>query len=264
MNQEEAEEYMQHAHITGQTSDNATKSGMSYYLQEKEKGLAEAQLEVDSIKNEIYHHLKQDRYVEVEPGRFEWQEIKNESERTLSDWGIDRIMRLIHFYINKNNLLTNFDEEQINRLTLKFIRELNALILLKYQDLFREHTFEECQKIIIDKLEHEKKTILFNKEFSGIENIDKEEIRNEYLENIKKNLEKEMIKIKTQKKKEKIRDYGLMIAELEVVVFATLNRAYRGEERGSLRRHMNVSELIGNKPSAIPQDKGGFLSWGRR
>ena len=69
---------------------------------------------------------------------------------------------------------------------------------------------------------------------------------------------------KRETRKEKIRDYGLIIVQLEIIVFATLNRAYRGEERGSLRRHMNVSELIGAKPTPSQQDKGGIFSWGRK
>ena len=60
--------------------------------------------------------------------------------------------------------------------------------------------------------------------------------------------------------KEKIRDYGMVIAQLDAIVFTTFNRAWRGEERGSLRRHMNVSELIGARPTPTQQDKGGVFS----
>jgi len=56
----------------------------------------------------------------------------------------------------------------------------------------------------------------------------------------------------------------LIIVQLEIIVFATLNRAWKGEERGSLRRRMNVSELIGASSSRPQQPKGGFFSWGRK
>jgi len=55
--------------------------------------------------------------------------------------------------------------------------------------------------------------------------------------------------------------YQLLMAQLEQMVYATLNRAWKGEERGSIRRHTTISELIGNKPQQ--QGKGGIFSWGK-
>lgn len=263
MEPEEIEQYMNQAVVQGQTGQNAsTSAAAQYYMEEKEKGLAEAQLDVEIIKSDIYHLLKQD-VKEPQKGKFVWVDSKDPKARTLSDWGVDRIMQIIHFYINKNTLLSNFSEEQINRLMLKFIKELNDLILLKYQVLFRNPTFEECKEILMEKLEDKKKMRMFSLEVFGKDTNEKE-ITKELLEEMEKTIEKEMEKTKRDTRKEKIRDYGLIIVQLEIIVYATLNRAYRGEERGSIRRHMNVSELIGAKPTPSQQDKGGVFAWGRR
>lgn len=263
MEQEQQEQLMRQAMIQGETGKNAMATAQAqYYNQEKEIGLADAQLEVDTIKEDIYHLLRQD-VKEINKGKFEWVDLKSQKERTLSNWGVDRIMQIIHFYINKNTLLSNFNEEQINRLMLKFIKELNDLILLKYQVLFREPSFEECKEIILKKLDNRKKMKMFSLEVLGKE-TNEEEINKELLEEMESTLEKEMEKTRRETKKEKIRDYGLIIVQLEIIVFATLNRAWKGEERGSLRRHMSVSELIGATPSRPQQDKGGFFGWGRR
>ena len=45
------------------------------------------------------------------------------------------------------------------------------------------------------------------------------------------------------------------------MVFATLNRAWKGEERGSLRRHTNISEVIGQSPRQQMQETGGIFRW---
>jgi len=263
MEQEDVERYANQTAIQGQAGQNAAASAQAqFYNQEKELGLADAQLEVDTIKEDIFHLLRQD-IKELEKGKMKWVDLKSQKERTLSDWGVDRIMQVIHFYINKNTLLSNFSEEQINRLMLKFIKELNDLILLKYQILFREPSFEECKEIILKKLDNRKKMKMFS-----LEVLDKEanegEIKKELLEEMELTLEKEMERTRRETKKEKIRDYGLIIVQLEIIVFATLNRAWKGEERGSLRRHMNVSELIGASSSRPQQPKGGFFSWGRK
>lgn len=250
------------ANLAGATQENASRSAQ-YFLQEQEKGLADSQLEVDNIKSEIYHLLRQDKLKETATGKIDWIPLEDKKERTLSDWGVDRLIQVINFYINKNNLLSNFDSIQINRLMLKFIREINDLVLLKYQVLFSELTFEECKEIMLKNIETKTKMKMFTNEIMGLQG-DEKKIEKELFEEIELKIEKEMDKIKTENRKEKIRDYGLIIAQLEVIVFATLNRAYRGEERGSLRRHMNVTEMIGSKVQ-VPQIKeGGFMGWGKR
>lgn len=258
---EDYDELGTHAQIAGLNQRNAAEAAQ-YYLEEREKGIVDIQLEVDSIKEEIYHLLKQDRLIFGNDGDQTWKEI-DLKQRVLTDEGVERIMQVIHFYINKNTLLTNFDDKQIRQIMHTFMGELNDLFLLKYEILFREPTFEECKEIIEKRKENKKKMRMFTLELLG-KNYDEKQIEEELKQEMEKTIDKEITKIKTQKRKEKIRDYGLLIAQLEVMVYATLNRAYRGEERGSLRRHMTVSELIGSKPTVPQQSKGGIFSWGRK
>lgn len=261
----EQERMYNQAAITSQTNRNMTDAAQ-YYLEEKEKGIVDVQLEVDSIKSDIYHLLKQDRLIlNKETNQIDWVEISNLSQRTLSDWGVERIMQVINFYINKNTLLTNFDEKQIRRLMLTFMTELNDLILMKYQLIFRTPTFEECKTIMLNKLEEKKKLKMFTLEILG-KTPDEKQISKDLLEEMESTIEKEMSKIKEEQRKEKLRDYGILIAQLEVIVYATLNRAWRGEERGSIRRHTQISELIGGRPNMNmgKSSSGGMFSWGSK
>ena len=251
--------------IQQQTGRNANEAAQ-YYLEEKEKGIIDVQLEVDSIKSDVYHLLRQDKLcLNKETNQMDWAELEDLSQRTLSDWGVERLMQVINFYINKNTLLTNFDEKQINRLMLTFMKELNSLILLKYQLIFRTPTFEECKKIMMDKLADKKKLKMFTLEILGKE-VDEEQIGIDLLNEMESTIEKEMLKIKEEHRKEKLRDYGILVAQLEIMVYATLNRAWKGEERGSIRRHTQISELIGGKPNMNMNKSsgGGMFSWGSK
>lgn len=259
MNEEDYNEMGNHAQITGMTQKAANEAAQ-YYLEEKEKGIVDIQLEVDSIKSDIYHLLKQDKLIlNDETQKIDWEKIQP-IERTLTDWGVERIMQIIHFYINKNTLLTNFDEKQIREIMHTFMTEINDFVLLKYEHLFREPTFEECKKIILDKVEGKKKMRMLTLEILGRE-VDEKKISMDLMREMEHTLEKEMEKIKVQTRKEKIRDYALLIAQLEIIVYATLNRAWKGEERGSIRRHTQISELIGGRPPT-PKQSGGLFSWG--
>ena len=264
MEQQDYEELGSHAQIAGMAGKNAVDAAAAsqYYVEEKEKGIVDIQLEVDSIKADIYHLLKQDRLIlDKATGQTDWKEVP-EKDRSLTDWGVERLMQTIHFYINKNTLLTNFDEKQIRQIMYTFMKEINDLVLLKYEYLFRDPTFEECQAIIKDKVNNKKKMQMFTLEILG-KAVDEKQITADLMREMEGILETEMNKVKLEKRKEKIREYGLLIAQLEVIVYATLNRAFRGEERGSIRRHTQISELIGGR-SPLPQKSGGMFSWGSK
>lgn len=259
MDEEQIEGMMGQAGVVGQTQQNASHAAQ-LFLEEREKGLVDITLEVDTIKTEIYHLIKQDK-LEVDGDSFVWKPLLDQKKRILSDEGVDRIMQVIHFYVNKNTLLSNFSEDQINRLMLRFVTELNDLILLKYQVLFYNLSFDQCKIIIKERIKDRKKMKMFSLEILG-KDINEKEINDQLLKEIENNLEREMTKVREEQRKEKLRDYGLIMAQLETMVYATLNRAWKGEERGSIRRHTTISELIGTKPTS--QDKGGIFSWGRK
>jgi len=49
---------------------------------------------------------------------------------------------------------------------------------------------------------------------------------------------------------------------LEAAVYATYNRAWKGEERGSLRRHSSFSEIFSPNPPS-QNKRGGIFNWRR-
>jgi len=266
---EEMNDIMEYANIGGQVGQAAQAAAAAqYYVEEQEKNLAETQLDVESIIEKIYHLLKQDvlKPNMEKDGKLDWFPIKDIKQRALTDWGVDRIMQVINFYINKDVLLSNFDEKQINRNMLRFCVELNDLVLLKYQLLFRQPSFDECKEILKGRLEDKKKLRRYAIEILGKE-VTKEqekEIEKQILNEIENRIEQEIAKIKEEQRKEKLREYGLLMAQLESIVYATYNRAWRGEERGSIRRHTNISEVLGNKPSVSNTSGGGVFKWIKR
>lgn len=263
MEQDELEKYGAHAQVAGMTQKNAAEAAQQY-IEEKEKSIVDIQLEVDTIKKDIYHLLKQDRLViDKETQKMDWEPLPKEN-RTITDWGVERLMQVIHFYINKNTLLTNFDFKQIREIMLTFMKEINDLVLLKYEYLFRQPTESECLKEIEQKIEDNKQRKKIVLRILG-RDLEDNEIEDSVIEKFEDKLNLEVQKIKAKRTEENIREYGLLIAQLEVIVYSTLNRAFRGEERGSLRRHMNVSELIGGAKSPASQGGGGSMfSWGSK
>ena len=120
----------------------------------------------------------------------------------------------------------------------------------------------ECKEIlkerINEKISNKQMTAeILNQEFN------EEEIKKVILNDMKPRMEYELNKIKSEKTKLNLREFEMIFTQLNALVEATHNRAWKGEERGSLRRHFNISEVIGGK-SPVPEKQGGFFGWGKR
>ncbi len=265
MNEQEQAELVRQSALSGMSEQTAkaaqTSAATNFYVQEQEKNLAETQLEVETILIEARHLLRQDILEDGGDGRLKWVDIKDEKQRALTDWGVERLMQSLKAYINKNTLLSNFSEEQINKRMLKFMLALNGLLLMKYEFLFRQPTFEECKEILLSRIDEKKKLKVFALEIVGV--VPNEgKIKKEMLFEVEHKVEYEINKIKQEQRKQKLREYELLITQLEAMVEATHNRAWKGEERGSIRRHTNISEVIGQQ-RPMPKEGGSFFKWGK-
>ncbi len=260
MNEEEFTQAQYGRTLDVQAADASIKSAQHQILiQDQEKGLAEAQLDVEEIIERIHNLLEGKEFKDLGNGVRGWVESNNNDNKTLSEWGVHRIMQTVRFHINKNTLLSNFSAEQIDRLMLSFMTEMNDLVLLKYEKLFREATFEECKQILEDRLKDRRNLKKFALEILG-ENPDDEKINKQVMKEMEGLIEKEIQEIKEQQRRERIKEYGLLLEEIESQVFATYNRAWKGEERGSLRRHATFSD-VRTTGMAQPQKKGGVFGW---
>jgi len=221
---------------------------LNYQMEEAEQTLAEAQLDCEETLTNINHLLKQDIYkFDEKKQQMDWFPIEDSKKRVLTEEGVDKIMQIMRSYINKETLLSNFSEEQIDRRMLEFSLGLSALFFMKYEIYFRYPTLKECYEIlkkrIEDKLEKKEKSC----ELIGIKFDEKKE-KEKLLEELKGREEYEITKIKSETRKLNLREFEMMFIQLKSLVEATHNRAWKGEERGSLRRHMNINEIIGGKP----------------
>jgi len=235
---------------------------LQYQMEEVEQNLAEAQLDVQETLTRINHLIKQDVLkVNPETNVLEWFALEDSKKRVLTDEGVDRIMQVMQSYINKETLLSNFDDKTIARRMLEFSLALSALLFMKYEIYFRDPTVEECydllEKRMTDKLESRRMSCkMMRVEFD--EEKESQKIRMELFGRE----EYEITKIKSETRKLNLREFEMIFTQLKALVESTHNRAWKGEERGSLRRHFNISEVIGgNQPS--PQKKGGWFGWGK-
>lgn len=89
------------------------KAQLGMYENESEDNLAKFQLNMIEEKMRIYHLLKAHRLEEDEKGQEVWVEPDDRKSAILNDYGVDYIMYLYDSFINKNIVLSDFEEERI-------------------------------------------------------------------------------------------------------------------------------------------------------
>lgn len=233
-----------------------------YAIEEAEKTLAESQLDCEITLGKAYHLLRQDVLKLNDEGILEWEKITDEKKRVLTDEGVDKIMQTLQFYINKETLLSNFDDKQIARRMLEFSLALSANLFMKYEIYFRVPSLDECKDVLKARIENKIKHKMISFDIAGLK-ADEVAIRREVLKEMESRIEYELSKIRAEQIKTNLREFELLFVELKALVESTHNRAWKGEERGSLRRHFNISEVIGGKPTSQQNNGGSWFGWGK-
>lgn len=237
----------------------------SMMLGEQEKNLIDSQLdlteELELIENLLKGRvLKRDEY-----GSKVWEDPKDTNMIVLTPYGIHLIMNTITFYINKNTLLSNYDDEKINLKMRDFAIELIDTVFMEYDKVFQYPTLDDC--IAEFKRRIDRKTALrkFAYEITGKE-VDVENIREEFILEIEYKLENELEKIREKIVKDKLKRFGLLMRAVQDAVHSTYLRAWNGQERRTLRQHIHISESV--TPMMNGKQKGSSklnpFSWGSK
>jgi len=263
MDEQQFAEIMANQQLQQQVGQNNMATQQQLMYQEMEKGLAEEQLDVKEIIKDIFKLLTGKRIIIDEAtGNYAWKDSDNKlftiQSRILSDYGIQKVMEKVIFYINKSTLLSSYDDTEINRIMYDFTTCLNDFILMRYEGFFYEPTFEECIFILKGKMEYKEKLRAFTLELLG-EKPDMVKIKRDIVLEMEGKIEGEIERIKAEELEKRINEYDSITMEIEHQVLNTYRRAEGGVERSSLRRHASFTEVRSLQPEQ--QKKGGAFGW---
>jgi len=225
------------------------------YIQETQISMIESQL---SLREEIemIENLLRSRVIGInDKGEEAWVDPIDPGEILLSEYGVNLIMKRIKMYLNKNTLLSNYDEPTILSKMSDISNSLNDEIFMKYELVFKFPTSEEIQEALKYKINNQVKNIMFNIEFSGNKS-DEVAVRNKLISQL--NIDYERQKMKEILFKDKLKSFEGLIRSVQDVIHSAYLRALNGGERRSLRKTMNTTELISPQQNNR-RSGGGFL-----
>lgn len=132
-NQVEAQYYEERAKNSKANFDafqNLVNSNSQY-----EENLIRWQLDLKEDLDNIKHLLKGENLEINDNGELEWKKPVNEKFIPFNEFGVQLIMNVLSFYLNRNTLLSYYDEETIQKKVYDFGNEIVDLIHNRYEEM---------------------------------------------------------------------------------------------------------------------------------
>jgi hypothetical protein len=107
----------------------------STFSQQQDQNLIVWQLELDNILERIEHLLRGDVVVEDEDGNIDYAPPTDTDLIVLNDYGVKLIMNVISFYLNRNTILSHYDNTRIFQILYDLGIELADLIYTCYNKM---------------------------------------------------------------------------------------------------------------------------------
>jgi hypothetical protein len=214
-------------------------------LQDQDKGMISEQLDVSEILNNMYYLLK--GYVlkqEPKSGFMQWSKPETNDMIILSDYGVNYVLGVVQWYVNKNTLLSNYEDEIILSKMEDIATTLADNLFMDYENMFCQPTDEDCKIEIENRIKKKVEHEVFTKKIMG-EKYDDKEIRTRVLNEMKPRFERELIVIKQQKMKSKMKRFETIMRCVQDTIHSAYNRAWKGQERRTLREHIHITESKG-------------------
>ena len=115
---------------SNQTKVNELSNYAYNAVNSQDNNLIVWQLELDNIIERIEHLLKGDIIREGADGNIKYVTPTDTDLIVLNDYGVQLIMNLISFYLNRNTILSNYKEERIYEILYDLGNEMADLMYI--------------------------------------------------------------------------------------------------------------------------------------
>ena len=120
---------------SGQNIDPRTNARQSAFgTKVPDEDLVKWQLELNDILERAEHILRGD-IVSFQGGHIIWTKNTDPKGNCLNEFGVQIIMKFLSNYINRNTILSDYEQDEINYKVYDAGRELNNLIFMKYEEM---------------------------------------------------------------------------------------------------------------------------------
>lgn len=257
------QEALREAQIRNAEEGIARQQSQNIADQEENKSIVREQLDLTEEITRIDYLIKgYSLEPNAETQQLEWVKPVTDDLQIFSDYGVHLIRNTICWYLNKNLLLSNYDDVVIKKKMLNFTNDLIDTIFMEYDKVFKQPSVEECIEILKERVARKSHITAFAQEMAGL-TPDIVKIQKEKLQLLEGRIEQELEKIKETVIKSRLKRFVLIVRVIQDSVHNTYMRAWKGQERSTLRQHTHITENR-NPLSVQPRTQGGMFPWSKK
>lgn len=245
MDEQELQEYFQKELQKSELQKAQMSLANQRMIPQPDPGIIKEQLDLGEELQRIDYLLRSwTLKTDPETGQSKWVQPDNEDLIILTDYGVEYFREWIAWYVNKNTLLSNYEEETILDKMRDIAHRINDGIFEQYEKIFLYPSFERCARELKDRLERREKTRKFVYEMLGRE-VSDEEITKEIAKEMEPSIEKELAKVKQKLMKDKLKRFPDVLRKIQDTIHSAYLRALGGQERRSIRQNIQITETKG-------------------
>lgn len=113
--------------------DPRHNSQVSAFSTKQDENLIRWQLELNDILERAEHILKGDVPV-FKDGHIIWDPNPHPEKNTLNIYGVQEVLKVLSLYVNRNTILSDYENEEIKLKVYDFASEMNNLIFMRSQE----------------------------------------------------------------------------------------------------------------------------------
>lgn len=131
--------------LRGKSQQADAGLGSSVYQQGQDDNLIVFQLELDNILERIEHLLKGEKLETDKEGNVSYVTPDNKDLIVFNEYGVQLIMNVVSFYLNRNTILSNHKEERIFEILYDLGIELSDLIYTSYEKMGLDNDYKRAR-----------------------------------------------------------------------------------------------------------------------
>lgn len=136
----------------GRAKDPRMNSQQSSFVSREQESLVKWQLELNDILERAEHILRGD-VPTFEGGHLIWKANPTPLENVLNEAGVKAILKILAMYVNRNTILSDYENDEIRWKVLDFGKRVNNLLFMKAEDFgIDTETKEKEKEILIGEL----------------------------------------------------------------------------------------------------------------
>jgi len=224
-------------------------------MEQQQTNLAESQLDLSKELLNFYYQLHGFTLKPNDNGEMVWTKDQEGDLSFLSELGRNYLFWMVQGYLNKNTLLSNYDDDTIRKKMEDIATVISDTLFMKYDKYFNMPTLDHCKKEIEARIKRKVDVRQFALELVGNKG-DVVKIRAEILKEMEGRIERELEISKSNLIKDGLKMYESIVRLVQDTIHSAYNRAYKGQERKTLREHITISETKGGYHPQPPSNGG--------